>query len=73
MEGHIGTLSGVTTILVVEDEPDIRELIRLNLEPEGFKVLLAADGEEGLAMAAVASPDAIILDVRRPARATWTA
>ena len=37
-------------ILVIEDERDIRELVRVNLEAEGFAVLEAADGELGLAL-----------------------
>jgi DNA-binding response OmpR family regulator len=64
-------LIGVTTILVVEDEPDIRELIRLNLEPDGFEVILAEDGDEGLATASSAPPDVIILDVMMPGLDGW--
>jgi DNA-binding response OmpR family regulator len=61
----------VTTILVIEDEPDIRELIRLNLTPEGFSVIMAEDGEEGLEVAAASAPDAIILDVMMPGLDGW--
>ncbi len=61
----------MTRILVVEDEPDIRELIRLNLELDGFDVVTAADGEEGLDKAAGARPDAIILDVMMPGLDGW--
>jgi len=61
----------VTTILVVEDEPDIRELIRLNLESEGFRVVLAEDGAQGLEVAEVTAPDAIVLDVMMPGLDGW--
>jgi two-component system response regulator MprA len=56
----------VTTILVIEDEPDIRDLIRITLELDGMDVLLASDGSEGLAAATAQSPDAIVLDVMMP-------
>ncbi|HEY3107355.1 MAG TPA: DNA-binding response regulator, partial [Chloroflexota bacterium] len=39
------------TILVVDDEPRIVRLVRSNLEPAGYKILTAADGEQGLRMA----------------------
>jgi DNA-binding response OmpR family regulator len=61
----------VTTILVIEDEPDIRDLIRITLELEGMDVLLAGDGSEGLDKAAAASPDAIVLDVMMPGIDGW--
>lgn len=53
-------------ILVVEDEADIRELLRFNLEREGFNVLEAADGLAGLALARQHAPSLIILDVVLP-------
>jgi two-component system alkaline phosphatase synthesis response regulator PhoP len=53
-------------ILVVEDEPDIRELVVITLSFNGFEVASAADGEEALAMAGADSFDLIILDVRMP-------
>jgi DNA-binding response OmpR family regulator/DNA-binding CsgD family transcriptional regulator len=61
----------VTTILVVEDEPDIRDLIRLNLELEGFAVVTAADGDAGLDAARESTPDLIILDVMMPGLDGW--
>jgi two-component system alkaline phosphatase synthesis response regulator PhoP len=56
----------VKTILVVDDEPNIVELLRLYLEQEGFAVLSAADGEAALAVAARESPDLVILDLMLP-------
>ena len=61
----------MTTILVVEDEPDIRELIRLNLELDGFEVVTAPDGIEGLEAARAWGPDAVILDVMMPGLDGW--
>ncbi|MDD4701591.1 MAG: response regulator [Desulfovibrio sp.] len=53
-------------ILIVEDEADIRELLRFNLEREGFSVLEAADGNEGLKLARQHLPDLMLLDVMLP-------
>lgn len=53
-------------ILIIEDEENIRELIRYNLTAEGFDCVEAADGEEGLALALSQSPDLIILDLMLP-------
>ena len=46
-------------ILVIEDERDIRELVRVNLEAEGFAVLEAGDGELGLALVKRERPAAV--------------
>uniref|UniRef100_B8IY81 Phosphate regulon transcriptional regulatory protein PhoB n=1 Tax=Desulfovibrio desulfuricans (strain ATCC 27774 / DSM 6949 / MB) TaxID=525146 RepID=B8IY81_DESDA len=53
-------------ILIVEDEADIRELLRFNLEREGFSVLEAADGNEALRLARQHLPDLMLLDVMMP-------
>ena len=53
-------------ILVVEDEPDIRELVRLHLEREGFAVAEAADGRQALDLARTERPNLIILDLMLP-------
>jgi len=53
-------------ILVVEDEPAIADVLRLNLAKAGFGVHLAADGEAGLAAVAALKPAAMILDVGLP-------
>ena len=53
-------------ILIIEDEEDIREILRYNLEREGFEVAGAATGEEGLAMARRRVPDLILLDLMLP-------
>jgi DNA-binding response OmpR family regulator len=54
------------TVLTIEDQPDIRRLIRMTLEFKGFTVLEAGNGEEGLALARSAKPDLILLDVMMP-------
>jgi two-component system OmpR family response regulator len=59
-------------VLVVDDEPDIRELVRVNLEQAGHRVLTAADGAEALARVRTETPDALFLDVRMPDVDGWT-
>ncbi|MHB9143988.1 MAG: response regulator YycF [Symbiobacteriia bacterium] len=54
------------TILVVDDEKPIAEILRFNLEREGYRVLLAFDGEEALTVARAQRPDLIILDIMLP-------
>jgi two-component system, OmpR family, alkaline phosphatase synthesis response regulator PhoP len=53
-------------ILVVDDEKDLIELVRYNLELEGFKVFSALDGESGLAMAIKLMPDIVLVDLMLP-------
>lgn len=53
-------------ILVVDDEPDIVEILTYNLEKENFSVFKAYSGEECIASALENSPDMIILDIRMP-------
>jgi chemosensory pili system protein ChpA (sensor histidine kinase/response regulator) len=55
-------------ILVIDDDDSIRALLRLLLEPHGYRVLLAPDGEVGLALAETHHPDVILLDVAMPRR-----
>ena len=54
------------TILIVEDERDIVELIAYNLEREGYKVEFESSGEEGLRKAKAILPDLIVLDIMLP-------
>ncbi len=53
-------------ILIVDDEPDILELIEYNLKKEGYQVFLASNGQEGIALAKKVHPDLIILDIMMP-------
>lgn len=54
------------TVLVVEDEAAQREVLSYNLEAEGFRVVRAANGEEGLMMIEEEAPDIIVLDWMLP-------
>src|SRR5262245_7520682 len=56
------------TVLVVEDEPPIRALLRHALQPQGFRVVEAADAATGLAQCAQGDPDLVILDLGLPDR-----
>ncbi len=53
-------------VLLVDDEPDILELLRYNLEREGLKVFTASNGREGLKVAKAERPDLIVLDIMMP-------
>lgn len=53
-------------VLIVDDDPFIAEMYRLRLEAEGYDVSIAADGEEGLALAMASAPSIICLDYRLP-------
>ena len=54
------------TVLVVDDEPDLVELIEYALQTAGFRVLTAADGAEGLAVAEAERPDVMVVDIMMP-------
>ncbi|MDA1050591.1 MAG: response regulator transcription factor [Planctomycetota bacterium] len=54
------------TILIIEDEPSIVDVLTYNLTKEGFDVVVAADGQEGLRRAQTALPDLVILDLMLP-------
>jgi signal transduction histidine kinase len=53
-------------ILVVDDTPEIQELLQIHLETEGYQVLVAGNGQEALAAVAAEAPDLILLDVLMP-------
>ena len=54
------------TVLVVDDDPVIVNLLQVNFEIEGYDVLAATGGEAGLAQARLGHPDVIVLDVMMP-------
>ena len=56
----------MATILLVDDDPNIRELLRLYVEREGHRPLFASDGEAALDLATRAKPDVVLLDVMLP-------
>ena len=60
-------------ILIVDDDPDMVEAVKLQLEAAGLETVTAYDGEEGLAKARAESPDLIVLDVMMPVKDGYTA
>ncbi|HUI08635.1 MAG TPA: response regulator [Verrucomicrobiae bacterium] len=59
-------MSGERIALIVDDEPPIRRLLRLTLEPQGYRVFEADNGQLGLQEAAARRPDVIVLDLGLP-------
>ena len=55
-------------ILLIDDEPQIRKLLQINLESNNYKVIQAATGEEGLILSANHPPDLILLDIGLPGK-----
>jgi DNA-binding response OmpR family regulator len=55
-----------STVLVVDDDPVILKLLEVNFEMEGFTVLLARDGQEGIDVARSDRPDVIVSDIMMP-------
>lgn len=56
----------MSKIVVVEDEKAISDIIKYNLEKEGYEVLVAYDGEEGLELILTSNPDIVLLDIMMP-------
>ena len=56
--------------LIIDDELQIRRLLRVNLEANGYRVVEAATGQEGITQAAQWRPEVVVLDLGCP---TWTA
>ena len=54
------------SILIIEDEPDIAEIVRYNLEQAGFEATVTEDGETGLALAREHPPALVVLDLMLP-------
>jgi DNA-binding response OmpR family regulator len=54
------------TILIVDDEKNIRKLYEKELNRDGYKVMVASSGEEALAAVDASPPDLIVLDIRMP-------
>jgi two-component system response regulator RpaA len=59
------------TILVIDDDPDICEIVKVNLEGAGYDVVIATDGATGLATALEIQPQLIVLDVLLPEMDGW--
>jgi CheY-like chemotaxis protein len=58
-------------ILVVDDDPDLREFLRLMLTSMGFEVISAANGQEALDVLESHNPDLILLDMKMPVMNGW--
>jgi GAF domain-containing protein/DNA-binding response OmpR family regulator len=63
--------AGTGTVLVIDDDASVREIVQRFLAREGFRVVTAAGGEEGLRLARQLGPDAITLDVMMPGLDGW--
>ena len=63
----------MSKILVIEDSPDIRALMRMLLQAEGYDVALAGDGQSGVAAAREERPDLILMDLSLPVLSGWEA
>ena len=59
-------MNPAATLLVIDDEPQIRKFLRISLASQGYKVIEAATGAEGLTQAALARPDLVVLDLGLP-------
>jgi len=62
---------GTNIVLVIDDDPAVRELMSRFLEKEGFRVAIASGGEEGVRLARELKPDIITLDVLMPGMDGW--
>jgi len=69
--GPGGQPKGGPLVLLVDDDERVRELVRINLEFEGYSVREAADANEGLAAIDEAKPDLVLLDVMMPQVDGW--
>ncbi len=59
-------MTQAATLLIIDDEPQIRKFLRISLASQGYRILEAATGAEGLSQAALHSPDLVILDLGLP-------
>jgi DNA-binding response OmpR family regulator len=61
----------VTTLLLIDDDPENRDILKTRLEQAGYQVVEAQNGEEGLALSVSCKPDLIFLDVMMPKMDGW--
>ena len=67
-----GTAASTTTVLIVDDDPDARHIIGTHLARDGYRLLYASSGTEGLEMARAEHPDVITLDIMMPHVDGWS-
>ena len=60
-----------TKILIVDDDPNICEMLRLHLEKDGYQVKMANDGAEGVNFFKIYEPDLVLLDIMMPKNDGW--
>ena len=60
------------TILIVEDDPNISELVQMYLEKEGYNTRIASDGGQGLDLFRQLRPDLVLLDIMLPVMDGWS-
>ena|SRR5437016_6095812 len=61
----------MSKVLIVDDEPDVLLLLRVNLEAAGYETVLAADGETALSRIDDSDPDVVLLDIMMPVMDGW--
>ncbi len=69
--GPRGSVEGGGVVLIVDDDPRLREYVRVNLEMEGYSVREAGSAEEGLSVLEESTPDLVLLDVMMPNVDGW--
>lgn len=67
----MSTDNSTKKVLIVDDEPDTLELVKLVLESGGFEAVLANNGKEALAQIATLRPDLVLLDIMMPDMDGW--
>ena len=71
MRSHVEMKKGGVEILCIDDDPDVIEILRKYLVPEGYSVTGALSGEEGVELAVKAKPALITLDIMMPKKDGW--
>ena len=66
------TLNSEHSILIIDDDPTVRDLMKRQLERDGFGVIIAEDGATGIETAIKLQPDAIVLDILMPGMDGWS-
>src|SRR5947208_2564621 len=69
--GPGGSTAEAPVVLIVDDDPRLREYVRVNLEMEGYSVREAGDAEQGLSVLEESTPDLVLLDVMMPGVDGW--